>query len=57
LCLEDFFIVFFVVFRNDAFLCFFNFDIDDNKDNNANNNKNNIDDIIEAIHNAAKEDK
>jgi len=47
----------FVVLRNDAFLYFFNFDIDNNKDNNANNNEDNIDDIIEAIHDVVKEDK
>jgi len=58
--LKDFSIVFFVVLRNNAFLYLFDFDIDNNRDDNASNNEDNIDnigDIIEAIHNVAKEGK
>jgi len=60
-CSEDFFIVLFVVFCNDAFLCLFDFDIDgngdDNRGNNKDNSENNIDNIIEAVHNAIERDK
>lgn len=58
MCLEDFSIVDFVVFRNDAFLYLFKFDIDNNKDNseddNKNNRKNNYKDNRDAIRNVIK---
>jgi len=56
-CLENFFIVVFIVFRNDLLLYLFNFDIDDNEDNNENNNKDIYEDNKNVIHNVVKEDK
>jgi len=57
LYLENFFIVLFAVFCNNAFLYLFNFNINNNKDNSKDNNKDNINNIIEAIYNIIKEDK
>jgi len=51
LCLEDFFIVVFIVLCSNAFLYFFDFNIDNNKDNNENSNKDIYKDNKDVIYN------
>ena len=57
LYLENFFIVVFIVFRNNAFLCLFDFNIDNGENNNKNNNKDIYENDKDVIYNVVKEDK